>query len=92
MQTWVIYQKYVNIFNIWKYTGCLNNYIQFMASAKFQIELNISRWKIKNPDGLKLNFVIYIKEYIKEYNKYIKYVYSNERFTNHVQRIVYIFI
>lgn len=52
------------------------------------IELNISRWKIKNPDGLKLNFVIYIKEY----NKYIKYVYSNERFTNYVQCIVYIFI
>lgn len=54
----------------------------------FMIELNISRWKIKNPDGLKLNFVIYIKEY----NKYIKYVYSNERFTNYVQCIVYIFI
>lgn len=51
MQTWVIYQKYVNIFNIWKYTGCLNNYIQFMASAKFydriehfQMENKKSRW------------------------------------------------
>lgn len=35
MSDFINYQKYVNIFNIWKYTGCLNNYIQFMANAKF---------------------------------------------------------